>query len=907
MPRSRAITTLTELFAHLGPWGERSAIRALEDGGFGEWTYRELHDRAARFGTGLNRLGIVPQDHVVLMAPNRPEWIAVCLGTIAAGAVLVPLDSQLDKDSLTHVLQDCAPALIVTTARTGARLREVIAPAVPVYLLDVSPDDPQSWLSICAEAHSTLPEAAAERTAVMFYTSGTTGMPKGVPLSHRNLAFQVETLLDIDLVAEGDQILLALPLHHVYPFVAGMLGALAYGVTLVLPQALNGPQVLRALRDGRVTTVIGVPRLYEVLLSGLWERVRARGRVAVAFQVLLTTSIMCRRYLGLRVGRQLFRFLHRRLAPEARMFASGGAALDPGTAWTLEGLGWTVMTGYGLTETSPLIAIVPPGSTDFDSVGQPVPGIEVRIRPGAATAPSAPGEIQVRGPGVFAGYHNLPEKTAEAFTEDGWFRTEDLGHLDSAGRLHVFGRASTLIVTAAGENLLPEEIEEAYARDPAIREVGVLQRDRGLVAVVVPALGVLRQRGETDVDAAVRRAVNEAARSLPTYKRLADITISQDALPRTRLGKIRRAALQRRYDSLKAGRGVVGAVGPLPRAEMTEEDWELLDHRAAESVLEWLATRYPDRRLGPDSHTALDLGIDSLEWIDVTLEIQRLTGAEISEEATGRIETVRDLLIEVINATGRAPQSREMPPKGPEIFLNDRQRRWLAPLGLPGRICRRLLHGSIRLVVGRLFCLKVEGKEHLLPGDPFVLAPNHASVLDPFVLAAALDYDLLRDTYWAGWVGMAFANPLVRFVSRIAQVLPIEQDRAATSSLALGEAVLRQGKNLIWFPEGARTHSGRLQPFRLGIGLLLRRIAVPVVPVWIEGTFEAMPAGRRMPRLRQVRVTIGEAISAKALEERGRGETPEARLADALRDAVANLGPRSGGLQPQPSNGTPTR
>lgn len=828
-----------------------------------------------------------------MLAPNRPEWVIAALGVIHAGAVLVPVDHQLGDDLLVHVLNDCEPALVVTVAQGKRRLERHLPETVSAYLLDAPAGSPGSWRFLMKSDARAPASVDPGQPAVMFYTSGTTGPPKGVPLSHRNLAFQVQRLLALRIGAPNDACLLPLPLHHVYPFVVGMLSSLAYGMCVVLPEVLQGPQILWALQHGGVTIVLGVPRLYDIMLSGVRNRVRARGKFAGAsFDFLLGASIFLRRYLKIRLGRWIFRPLHRRLGPKVRMVVSGGAALDPKTAWTMEGLGWSVTTGYGLTETSPLISLGLPGEDRFDCAGRPVDGVEVCIAPTGDIQGAKAGEIQVRGPGVFAGYHNLPDQDARSFTRDGWFRTDDLGYVDADGFLHLRGRGSTLIVTASGENVQPDDVEDAYARSPSIGEIGILAGDKGLAAVVVPAAGSVRRGKEHDIGAEIRNAVGEIARTVPSYWRISDLVVSREALQRTRLGKIRRPQLRARYESLKA---IIGAEapsppGPMPLEEMTDEDKDLLSIPEAGAAWRWLALRYADQRLTLDTSPALDLGIDSLEWMGVTLEIQRLTGGEVTEQATATIETVRDLLVEVVRAAQTKRAVAETPSEPSIARLSTWQKRWLVPLGPLGRTCAYLLHSLVRLLALTLFRLEVTGRRHLPEEGNFIIVPNHASVLDPFALAAALDFGVLRNTFWAAWTGMAFVNPLFRAVSRLAQALPIEADRAAFSSLALAEIALGDGRNLVWFPEGGRSHTGMLQPFKPGIGLLLTKCDVPVVPVSISGTFDAMPFGRKVPRPRRVRVTFGAAIGRQELERRGQGESRQAHITSALHDIVADLG-----------------
>jgi long-chain acyl-CoA synthetase len=641
--------------------------------------------------------------------------------------------------------------------------------------------------------------------------------------------------------------------------------------------------------------IIGVPRLYDALYSGIEARVGSGGRLAdILFRCCLDLCVGLRRLTGLDAGRLALRLLRKRFGPRLRVLASGGAALDPDLATKLEGLGWRVAVGYGLTETAPLLTLNPPDGNKLGSVGRSVPGVEIGIETSAVAEVAArtgtarrEGEILARGPNVFSGYRNRPEETSKAF-DSGWFRTGDLGYFDDDGYLYVTGRASTLIVTPGGKNIQPEAVEATYLQNPLIREIGVLQKDGRLVAVIVPETGEIN-RG-ADIPHAIREAVEEGSKRLPSYQRISDYAISREPLEFTRLGKLRRHVLEERYDRARRGKEGpdVADVGPVAPEEMSGEDRALLEDTAATGVWKMLAERYRNRRLAPETSMQLDLDIDSLGWVNLTLEVGEKTGVELDEEAIQNIDTVRDLLREVAAGSGRTTR-RFSPLEMPEVVLDGRQRRWLRPLGPVRSALARSMFFLNRILMGGAFRLRVEGPENLPDEGPFIIAPNHVSYLDAFAVAAALDYSVLRRTYWAGWTGAAFGNPLTRLISRLAQVVPIDLGRTGLSSLAFGAAVLRRGQNLVWFAEGERSPTGSLQPFKPGVGMLLSYYPVPVVPVFIRGTYEAMPRGRFLLRLEQVTVAFGEPIDPTSFHENAR---PREQVVEAIRERVAELGGR---------------
>jgi long-chain acyl-CoA synthetase len=890
-PRA-SVATLHELIDGLAAFGERPALIAFTAQGRQEWSYAQLAGTVRQLAQGLVATGLEPGDRVALFAPDRPEWIAAALAAVRAGAVVTPLDAQFTDEALAHALADSGASVVFTAGDRVDRLDRLggLRPDARLICLDAPEGDPRSWRRWLGAESGTLPDRQPGDGAALFYTSGTTGPPKGVPLTHGNLAFQVDAVLAVGLVAPADRVCLPLPLHHVYPFVLGVLTPLALGLPLVLPEALTGPQILRALREGEATLLVGVPRFYGALLAGIEARVASRGRApAAVLRLALGLSTWARRRLGRYWGKRLLGALHAQLAPSLRLLACGGAALDPAIARKLESLGWQLATGYGLTETSPLLTLNLPGSPRVDSAGKPIPGVELRIDPLKGGTPGE-GEIQARGPGVFAGYLNLPEKTRKAFTADGWFRTGDLGYLDPEGFLHITGRVDEMLVTEGGENVHPENVEAVFLRHPFIREFALLQREGRLVGLVLPAPEAIERAGRADAVRAARDAVAEVNAQLPSYQRISDLAVTRDPLPRTRLGKLRRRWLPGAYEKARAVEtGEPGVLHPIAVSDMAEADRLLLEHPGAWAVWEWLGQRYPGRRLTLDLSPALDLGVDSLEWLSVTLEIERRAAVELDEAAIGRVGTVRDLLREVAAAPARGAAAPGVPWDEPEKVLTAAQTRWLRPRGPGLTLLARGLFALNGWLMRLLFRVRVVGLEHL-PEAPWVLAPNHVSFLDPLVLSAALGWRHLRRTSWGGWTGVAFANPLMRAVSRLARVLPVASERGAASSLALGAAVLQQGDCLVWFPEGERSASGRLGRFRPGIGFLLGRFPRPVVPVHIRGTFEALPRGRRWPRPHRVTVAFGPVLDPR--QPAGLEASPEEaarRIAHALREAVAAL------------------
>ncbi len=891
------VQTIDELLASRSVPDAHPAVVALQRDGLETTNRGDLLRRAGRLAGGLVAAGLQRGDRVVILAPNSADWVASALGVMQAAGVVVPLDTQMPTEDLEHALVDSDPRFIFTTLALQERLHAV-QERVQIRRFDANSDASDAWSGLLAPEPAA-PVAEGQDPAAIFYTSGTTGPPKGVPLTHHNLSSNVEALCTQGLADHRDRVLVPLPFHHVYPFTVGILIPLTLGAPLIVPFSLVGPQIVRALRDGEATVMLGVPRLYEAIWNALQERVSGRGRMAARlFRSSLRVSALAQRRLGhrlgLQLGRRLFAGLHRRLAPRLRLVVSGGAALDPELGRKLQALGWAVATGYGLSETSPILTYNPPDRLRLDSAGRPLPGVEIAIDTNGRSEgtseerPEGRGEVMARGPNVFHGYRNLPKKTAKVLDEQGWFRTGDLGELGSDGYLYLYGRESSMIVLSGGENVNPDRVESALQAAPEIREAGLLEHEDRLAVVVVPESDLLREATGEKLRERLEQAVREASRDLPSHHRPGMLRIAMDPLPRTRLGKLRRHKLQEMFETLREDDAAAKAQPePIDPEAMAPEDQQLLSDPAAERTWQYLAERFHDLRLTPDSHLAQDLGIDSLSWVDLTLALRDRAGIDLDDAAIGRVESVRDLLQEAAGASEAQTQGEDLAAQleDPEALLEPEQKALLEAPGMGRRLSGLLVLGPSRLIPKLLLRVEVQGR---FPDQgPYLIAPRHISILDPLVLLRRLDRRQLQSLYWAGWTGLLFSNPFNRAFSRSARILPIDPGAAPRSSLALAAACLKRGYSLIWFPEGRRSPDGSLQRLRPGVGLVLRAQPVPVIPVWIEGTREAMPPGQRLPRPGRVRVIIGDPIPPESY-----GRDPR-EIVDTLHAALAALGDRT--------------
>lgn len=899
------LTRLTDLIAGRG---DDHAIFADDAEGLHTLGSAELSRRIGKVARSLLARGVERGERVGLFAPPSPEWIAVRLGMGAAGAVSVPIDPLAAADEVAMIVRSSGMTRLCATASHLPLLDGIAAGCLrEIIVMDGAGGKAGGAAGGAAGGHEPLrlslheltsaaadgvdlPDLEGGEPAMMVFTSGTTGAPKYFTLSYDNIEANVRAIAGTGLIGGQDRLLVPLPLHHVYPFVVGVLVPLSAGAVIVLPQAAQGPAIVRALERSRATMMIGVPRLYQALVAGIEAQARARGPAASRlFNAMLALSIAVKSRLGVNLGRRLFGAVHTRFGGSMRLMVSAGAKLEAPVIWKIEGLGFELLTGYGLAETASAFTGNVPGAKRIGSEGRPLSGGRARVVElvDVEALPGADGEIQLKGPSVFPGYLDNPEANAQAFTEDGWFRTGDLGSIDADGFVYVTGRAKEMIVLGGGKNVFPEDLERIYGETPYFTEVAVLERDGDLVALIVPDLEKIHADGYASLDDVVRVALSAKAQGLASHQRLSGYAISREPLPRTRLGKYQRFLLPQLYD-----RAIKGETRPPEPAEPSEEDKALLADPTAAAAWEVMRERYAEKRLSMDASPQLDLGIDSLEWLGLGMALEAATGRTLEPERLAGVETVRDLIrLACAAPAGEASAAGALEPSASaRAQVAADAERWLAPTRAGTRAIGATLAGLNRLLVCTIFRLRVEGSENLPDAGPYILVANHASDLDPPVLSASLPWAAARRVYWSGDRGRLFASALSRRFCRAVHIFPVDE-RAPGTTLAMAEEVLVRGNCLVWFPESWRTPDGQLQRFRPGIGALLLRRQVPLVPTWIDGTFEALPRTRRVPKLHPVRVRFGRVIDPATLVQAAGGD-PIA-IASRLREEVAALAPGS--------------
>ncbi len=881
------------------------AMQIKAEDGYRRLTYREVLWQVVQLALALTEQGVKEGTRVAVVAENRPEWAVAYLGILAAGGTAVPLDVQSSPDALASAVRECESRLVFVSAGTAPVLGNL---GQDVRLVNFDDDgDPDgsrlsTWLTRTSPSRPQPASVAPTDVASLLYTSGTTKKPKGVLLTHANLMANATALIGTGLAGPGDNFLVILPLHHAYPFMIAFLVPLLLGARITFLASLKGPDLIACLRDTRITMFVGVPQVFAMIRRAILDEMGRRpAPVRQLGRLLMTLCGRIRDLTGWNLGRLVFAQVHRRFGGSLRLLCSGGAKLDPQVGRDLISLGFTVREGYGLTETAPVVSFNPLHGPKLGSVGLPLPNVEVRIVDPDA---QGTGEIAVRGPNVMRGYDRDPASTSEAI-RDGWFHTGDLGNLDADGFLFVTGRLKELIVTAGGKNIFPEELEAAYECSPALAEVCVLPMARAgedeehLHAVVVPDFDYLKRQRVQNVTMLLRDEIRKIALTLPPYMRIMGITILKEPLPRTRLGKIQRHLVHHQVHTVTNQ--------PPERPAPSPEDRSLLEGETGRKVVEALRAILPAQTaVHPGDHLELDLGLDSLKRVEMIVALERRFGP-LPEALAGNAATVQDLVEGL-----RDFQQHHQPLDSASHSWGDILKADPPPavrehvLAEPRRLDRAagaFAFSLLSIIFRAGFRLKVRGDDQLPLEGPCLLASNHLSFMDPFLILAAVPRSLRTRLYALGWQAY-FRSGFRAWVGRVGHVIPVASDAPMTTALRTSAAVIRAGKCLLIFPEGQRSIDGRMMPFKKGIGILACELGVPVVPIFISGSFEAWPPDAAWPRLHPISMRFGTGITitrAMISAWAQAGRDPHEAASNLIREHIVALGSASAERAAAPS------
>ena len=520
-----------------------------------KFTYREAESIIKNVSYALIKDGVKKGDKIAVSGKNSPEWAIAYLAVLYAGAIVVPLDYSLhDKEMETLISFGGVKRLFIDKERI-ANIDRNGELGLEKFSLEPGADGYQFILDMSAEAAEAEKSSGDELAAILF-TSGTTGTPKGVMLTHTNLVsdcYQAQGNMNI---YPTDVFYAILPIHHAYTMLAVFFEAFSVGAAIVFGKKLVVSQILKELKEGHVTMFLAVPMLFNKMIGALMAGVRKKGIVVYGIiRMMMGFSGFVKKVFGVNIGKKLFGFLLRNLSLENnRICICGGGPLPASTFKLFNEFGIDFVQGYGLTETSPITHLNPVFSYIETSVGKKIPGVEVKI---IDPDSDGNGTIYIKGSVVMKGYYNNPEATAEVLSPDGWLNTGDVGHQDSNGYLYLTGRAKNIIVTEGGKNVFPEEIEDHFQLYDDIDQVCVIgytidkaMKSEGIRILIYPAEKYTKSvSGDKEkIEKHMEEIVAEVNKELQSYKKITRMTVVDEPMPMTSTKKIKRFEVIRRYD-----------------------------------------------------------------------------------------------------------------------------------------------------------------------------------------------------------------------------------------------------------------------------------------------------------------------------------------------------------------------
>ena len=759
------------------------------------------------------------KEKTVIFSENRTGWIYAIFSVWFCEGIAVPVDAMSTVEDVAYILRDCQPERAWVSGRTADVMRRAIAEAgisTSLLVIDDLEDsetlDSPVGLDIPAVRLDQLFVRDEERTALICYTSGTTGTPKGVMLSFRNMFANVHSVSEeVRIYHSEARTLILLPLHHVLPLLGTLVAPMMLGAGVIICPSMAAPDIMATLQTGEVHIIVGVPRLWQTIYNGIKRKIDASAVTRLLFR-------LCERVGSLRFSRFVFKAVQKKLGGHLEFCVNGGAALVVEVAAGMKTLGLDLLDGYGMTETAPVISFTRPGELVPGSVGKAMPSVEVKL---------VDGELCAKGPNVMQGYYNRPEETAEVIDSDGFIHTGDLATIREDGRIFITGRTKEIIVLSNGKNVNPTEIEQKLERhEDKVKEAGVCPDGDKLCAIIVPDEQWANGKSDEELEQMLKREVIEPYNSgTEPYKRVLSVRVAHSELPRTRMEKLQR------YKLLE----LLSSPAPDIHVKPIDDAPESEEYRIIKQYIE------EEKRVEVHSTDNLetDLALDSLDKVGLQSFIEQTFGMTLTAERLSLFRDVRELAAFVGETKTRVEVEKA---DWATLLHGDTSNVMLPRTGW----ITHVLASSGRGLSRAYFHLKGSGMENLPEDGPFILAPNHQCYFDGVFVISFLSRKMLSETYFFAKRDHV-KNRFAQFMARRNNVIVIDDKNLKESIQTLGE-VLKRGQRVIIFPEGTRTTTGALGPFKKMFAILSRELDVPVIPVAISGAYKAMPKGRHLPK-----------------------------------------------------------
>ncbi len=844
------------------------------------FSYQWLHDRSLEMASWLEQQGVEKGDRVVIWAPNSPWWGVAFWGCIVRGAIVVPVDFMSGRDRAEKIIQLTDAKVVLQsqykidklTEDSGSRKLENI--------------ENLEYALLGLQATSYKLQANASDTAELIYTSGTTGDPKGVILTHKNLISNMEQINQhVPVVNEKWNFLSVLPLSHTFEQMAGFLTPLYRGGTIVYMRTLKPSAIMEALAEEDIYAFPIVPRLLQALKMSI-EKELARKHLSGVFHKLLTWQLTKHSHNIVRRAKW-FPPIHRMFGKHFQFFISGGAALPKDTAEFWMGMGFRVIEGYGITECSPVLTANTFETQIIGSTGKPLPGVEIKINAKNTPPYSSPskgedrtvmsppyeggdvrggfeGEILAKGPNVFPGYYQNEEATKKTFTNDGFFKTGDNGYFDAQGNLYIKGRQKEMIVTGAGINVYPDDIEPVLLSIPGVKDACVIgkntQEGEEVHAVLIlsnelPPLTPPSKGGDNGVSSPyegedARRGFEQRAKSiidtanskLDTLQQITGFTLwPEKEFPKTSTMKVQKFKVKQQIEEFHS-------------------HLQTFTPSNTDKLIEIIATvtGKPSSEITEQSILVSDLGLTSIARLELVNTLEQEFRLDMEDTAITQTTSVAEL--------------RKMIEKREKTKKKKMFHWWIDSTII--RLVRRIYDNLVHIPLLSFFVnLEKKGIENLNSiSSPVIFIANHVSYFDPFIVYRALPAKFRYTTASASWEGLYFykdASFVQRLIGKLMyeyvaifsmNFIVAEQQAFRGSLIHMGKLIDRK-RNILIFPEGERSWDGTMRSFQPGLGIMVKELRIPIIPIKLKGLFELFPRTASLPKRGKASITFGKPLA----------------------------------------------
>lgn len=763
------------------------------------------------------------KSNIMIFMENRPEYLISFFSIWDSKATAVCIDASSTAEELSYYIDNSESKKIITSLMHYEKVKEaldIIKKEIEIIIVD-NIDFNSIDIGEVKDEDLFIEAPQKEDVAFILYTSGTTGKPKGVMLTFDNLLANIESLDEHKMFEENDITIALLPLHHILPLLGTGIIPLIYSATIVFLEEISSVALMETMKKYKVSMLIAVPRLWEMIHKKIMDTINSKAITKFIFK-------LAKKINSLSFSRKIFKKVGESFGGNVKIFVSGGSKLNEQIAADFYTLGIKICEGYGMTETSPIISFTPMDDIIPGCAGRVIKDVEVKI--------AEDGEILVQGRNVMKGYYKNPEATAQII-KDGWLHTGDLGYLDGK-HLYVTGRKKDMIVLSNGKNINPIEIEEKImSMTNLISEIVVIDLKGTLTAVIHPDFAKVKEEKIANVYETLKwNIVDIYNQKALDYKKVLDVKIVNDDFPKTKIGKIKRFLIP----DLLEGKIEKKERKPEPTFEEYEKIKKYLVNIKGEEVYQ-------------DSHLEIDLKMDSLDMVEFLYFLELNFGVR-DEDLIAKNPT----LIELANYIKENKSSEKIGSLDWNDIINKE-----VDVKIPSSSIFSSFMRFVSLIVFKLYIkVKVEDKNKLSTKKAIYVG-NHQSFLDGFLFNYAIPKKILKNTYFMATADH-FKSSFRKSIANMSNIVLIDVNKDIAEVIQTLAKILKEGKNVVIFPEGLRTRDGKLNEFKKTFAILAKELDVDVQPFVIEGAYECWPTGQKFPKASKVKIKFLDRIQNTA-------------------------------------------